>query len=263
MAHHRGILTAASLMVGGAAFDDAVSRAQRLPSLRIGLHVVLVDGKPVLPPARVPDLVDAAGHFRNDLFRLGAGIFMVPRMRRQVAAEVTAQFERYAATGLALDHIDAHRHFHLHPTICDIVCRIGQRYGVKSVRVPLEPADVLARVESGAVRPEARLAGIFAAWTAKRLRTRGFFMADQVFGLAWSGALTSARLEKLLGCLPGGVSEVYCHPATSSDFEGAARGYLYTEELTALVSSSVIAAVHNRDLKLTSYSELAGTRPAV
>lgn len=256
IAHNDGILTAASLMVGGAAFDDAVSRAQRMPALHVGLHVVLVDGTPVLPAKQVPDLVDTAGRFRNDLFRLGAGIFMVPRMRHQVAAEVSAQFERYAATGLAFDHVDAHRHFHLHPTICGIICRIGQRYGVKSLRVPLEPTDVLAQVESGTIGLEARLAGKFAAWTARRLRGRGFFMADQVFGLAWSGAMTANRVERLVAGLPDGVSEIYFHPATSNRFKGGAGGYLYAEELAALIDPNVGAAIRDQNLRLTSYSEL-------
>ncbi|HWI86985.1 MAG TPA: ChbG/HpnK family deacetylase, partial [Sphingomonas sp.] len=49
-AHRDGILTAASLMVSGAAAADAVTRARRLPKLGVGLHVVLVDGRPILPP---------------------------------------------------------------------------------------------------------------------------------------------------------------------------------------------------------------------
>src|SRR5262249_9074297 len=109
-AHAGGILTAASLMVAASAAADAVARGRRLPWLRVGLHLVLVEGRPVLPPAQVPDLVDASGHFRTDLARLGCDIFLRPSVRRQLAAEIEAQFAAYRATGLALDHADAHQH---------------------------------------------------------------------------------------------------------------------------------------------------------
>src|SRR5271154_2947266 len=76
--HRNGILTAASLMVSGAAASDAVARARKMPSLRVGLHLALVDARPVLPPASVPGLVDGAGNFRNDMARAGAAMFFRP-----------------------------------------------------------------------------------------------------------------------------------------------------------------------------------------
>ena len=85
-AHRDGILSAASLMVAGEAAGDAVARARALPSLRVGLHLVLVEGRPVLPASAVPDLVDSTGHFRTDMARAGAAMFFLPKVRRQLAA---------------------------------------------------------------------------------------------------------------------------------------------------------------------------------
>src|SRR5262249_38460727 len=99
IAHRDGILSAASLMVAGAA-SDAVARALRLPKLRVGLHVVLVEGQPALPPEKLPDLVDSSGRLRTDMARLGFDIFARPTARAQLAAEVEAQFAAFAATGL-------------------------------------------------------------------------------------------------------------------------------------------------------------------
>ena len=147
IAHTRGILTAASLMVGAPAADDAVERARRMPRLKVGLHLVLVEGRPVLPPEAVPDLVDQHGCFRNDMTRAGIAIFLRPAVQRQVAAEIEAQFAAFAATGLALDHVNAHKHFHLHPTIARQVVAIGARYGMDTVRVPDEPAARLRRID--------------------------------------------------------------------------------------------------------------------
>ena len=107
-AHRDGILSAASLMVAGNAAGDAVTRARNLPSLRVGLHLVLVEGRPVLPVAAVPDLVDASGHFRTDMARAGAAMFFLPKVRRPLTAEIEAQFAAFDATGLRLDHVNAH-----------------------------------------------------------------------------------------------------------------------------------------------------------
>src|SRR5271154_41077 len=115
--HRGGVLTAASLMVSAPAASDAVARAKGLPRLRVGLHVVLVEGKPTLPASAVPDLVDASGHFRGDMARAAAAMFFFSSVRRQLEAEIEAQFDAFRATGLDLDHVNTHKHFHLHPTI--------------------------------------------------------------------------------------------------------------------------------------------------
>ena len=94
IAHTNGILTAASLMVGAPAVDDAVARARRLPALRVGLHLVLVDGRPMLPAESIPDLVDANGHFRKSMVRTGMDIFFRAKVRKQLAAEIAAQFNQ-------------------------------------------------------------------------------------------------------------------------------------------------------------------------
>jgi hopanoid biosynthesis associated protein HpnK len=146
-AHRDGILSAASLMVSGAAANDAVQRARTMPHLRVGLHLVLVEGKPVLPANTVPDLVDSSGHFRTDMARAGAAMFFRPKVRAQLAAEIEAQFAAFAATGLRLDHVNAHKHFHLHPTIAALVVKTAAAHGVKGARVPLEPQAVLGRIE--------------------------------------------------------------------------------------------------------------------
>ena len=112
-----GVLTAASLMVAGDAAADAVERARRLPNLKVGLHLVLVRGKPILPPSGIPDLVDEAGLLRRNLAAAGIRIFFSARAKQQAEAEIRAQFRAFHATGLPLDHVNAHNHYHLHPTI--------------------------------------------------------------------------------------------------------------------------------------------------
>jgi len=255
LAHREGILTAASLMVGGSAAADAVARAKDMPRLRVGLHLVLVEGRPTLPAAAVPDLVDADGFFRTNMVRAGIAMFLLPRVRRQLAAEIEAQFEAFAATGLPLDHVNAHKHFHLHPTIAGLIVRIGRRFGLNAMRVPYEPASVLRQIEPEAPAGSSLVVRLWADRLRKRLAEAGIFSPDQVFGLAWSGAITTARLKGLLKHLPDGVSEIYLHPATAADFPLAAAGYRYAEELSALISSQAIDFAKNNAIRLGTFGD--------
>jgi hopanoid biosynthesis associated protein HpnK len=253
-AHANGILTAASLMVAAPAAADAVARARAAPSLRVGLHLVLVEGKPVLPSAQVPDLIDASGHFRTDMARAGAAMFFLPHVKKQLAAEIAAQFAAFRATGLPLDHVNAHKHFHLHPTIAGLMLAIGREFGLKAARVPLEPAATLSRVEAYKGSAVATITRPFAESLRRRFARAGIASPDQVFGLAWSGAMTRARLKGLIAHLPEGLSEIYLHPATG-DYPGSAPGYAYREELAALLDSSVIEAAQNGEILLGGFED--------
>ena len=255
-AHANGIITAASLMVGASFAADAVARAKAMPSLRVGLHLVLVEGRPVLPLSQVPDLVDADGNFRTDMARAGAAMFFLPYVKRQLAAEIAAQFEAFSATGLALDHVNAHKHFHLHPTIAALMLSIGRDFGLRAARVPLEPAATLAQIEPYKVSSVAALTRPFAQGLRRRFARAGIASPDAVFGLAWSGAMTTPRLRGILDHLPDGLSEIYLHPATGS-YAGAAPGYAYAEEHAALLDSAVIAATRTPDIRLGGFSDFS------
>lgn len=258
IAHRNGILTAASLMVGAPAAADAVARASRLPTLRVGLHLVLIDGRPLSPVEQVPDLVDRAGNFRNDMVAASVRIFLDAKVRRQVAVEIAAQFDAFAATGLRLDHVDCHKHWHLHPTIAGHVLEIGRSHGITAVRVPSEPAAALKRAGDRSVSSlRSMVIAMCAAHLRRRVRGGGLRAPDRVFGLAWSGAMTERRLAALLAHLPSGLTEIYAHPATSNSFAGAVPGYRYADELSALVSSEIKSAIANNGVRLTSYSDIA------
>jgi hopanoid biosynthesis associated protein HpnK len=249
-------------MVGGPAAADAVARARRLPTLRVGLHLVLVEGWPTLPPKWLPDLVDRSGRFRTDMVRLGFDLFSRPRCRAQMAAEIEAQFAVFAATGLELDHVNAHKHFHLHPSVAQAIVAVGGQYGLRGLRVPREPAAVLAGIEKEARASRIGVATPWSALLARRARRNGAWSPDAVFGLAWSGAMTQSRLAGILKNLPDGSTEIYTHPATADDFDGHARGYRYVVELAALTSPATIAAARRPDVTLGGYRDFDPGAPS-
>ena len=247
LAHRDGVLTAASLMVGAPAAADAVARARRLPRLHVGLHLVLADGIAVLPYAQIPALVDAAGRFGDNMALDGARFFFLPEVRRQLAAEIRAQFEAYAATGLPLDHVNAHKHFHLHPTVLSLILRIGRDYGLRAVRLPAEAGA------PALLRPWLRLL----AW---RLDAAGITHNDSVIGIGHSGGMDETVMLEALHSLPAGLTEIYLHPATISGGAIAASmpDYRHADELAALLSPRVRAAVERLGVPLGGFSDFSG-----
>ena len=233
-AHRNGILSAASLMVAGDAASDAVARARAMPGLGVGLHLVLVDGRPMLPPARLPDLVDGSGRFPGNMTLLGARIFFSARARRQAEAEIRAQFDAFRATGLALDHVNAHHHFHIHPALRDIVIGLAPEYGVRAIRLPREPGLTAG---NAIVAP-------FVASLRRRLDRAGVAHNDWQLGLTGTGAMNATRTRNMLAVLPGGVTEIYFHPASGND------------DHRALVDPGVRTLLAERDLQPMTFAAL-------
>ncbi|HYW03991.1 MAG TPA: hopanoid biosynthesis-associated protein HpnK [Gammaproteobacteria bacterium] len=258
-AAREGILTATSLMVGQPGSADAVERARRLPGLAVGLHLALTDATAMLSRDEIPDLVDATGRFRPRMAREGARLFALPRVRRQLAAEVRAQFRAFAETGLVLDHLDAHKHFHLHPTILGMVLSIGREFGLRAVRLPREPLLPALRMPGGGRMR--RLAGslFLLPWVRlmrARLRAAGMRHNDALFGLGVTGRMDEAALLSILRRLPAGVSELYLHPATRERFSPAMPDYAHRAELAALTSPRVREYLERAGIVRMAYGQL-------
>ena len=227
-------------MVAAPAAADAIRRAQALPNLHVGLHLVVIEGPAVLPPSEIPDLIDTQGQFPAEQLRLGINYFARPHIRRQLAAEIRAQFAAFAATGLKLAHADAHKHMHLHPTVGRLMLDIGREFGLDRVRVPAEPPAVLARCGTN-VGFGAHALYHWSRLLRRQVRAAGMTTTDHCFGLAWSGHMTPDRLHRLLTELPHGDSEIYFHPATERDatLRRLMPDYEHETELAALLGTQM------------------------
>ena len=246
-AHLHGVLTAASLMVAAPAARDAVARARRLPELRVGLHLVLADGVACLPRESIPALVDAHGRFGDNMVRDGFRFFLLPHVRKQLALEIRAQFEAFAKTGLPLDHVNTHKHFHLHPTVLALIIKIGREYGMRAMRLPCESNEPVW------LKP-------WIALVRARLDRAGVAHNDYVVGIAKTGQMDEAVLLATLSSLPHGVGEIYCHPAVVG--EGALtpgmRAYRHADELQALLSLRVAAAIEAAGATRGGFADVFG-----
>jgi hopanoid biosynthesis associated protein HpnK len=167
------------------------------------------------------------------MVRAGFRFFFLPSVRRQLAAEIRAQFERYAATGLPLDHVNAHKHFHLHPTVLSLLLSIGRDFGLRAVRLPAEPGM------GPWLRPWLSL-------MRRRLKRADVICNDHVFGIRHSGAMDENTVLNLLLKLPDGLSELYLHPAVRGELTAGMADYRHADELAALLSPRVRHAIDER-----------------
>ncbi len=246
-----GLLTTASLMVAGPAADDAVRRARSLPGLRVGLHLVVVEGPAIGP---VPGLLDADGQFPSRQLGLSLDYFFRAGARRALAAEIRAQFRAFAATRLRLDHANAHKHMHLHPTVGRLMLEAGAEHGLPAIRVPAEPPAVM--LACGALpHPGDRL--LYAGTRVLRAQARraGMRTNDYAFGIAWSGHMTAERVTQLSQELPPGLSEIYFHPAShrNPQLKRLMPDYEHEVELAALLDPVVRTALSQAGAELTTY----------
>jgi len=261
-AHARGIVTSASLMAVGAAFEDAVMRARSFPRLGIGVHLTWVDERPVSTPDRIPTLVDAEGRLHrisHFLGRLHAGGIRWEEVER----ETRAQLERVMAAGIRPTHVDSHKHLHVYPPLLELVVRLLAEYGVDAVRLPLERPPFSLERGRWRVRPRAVVVSALAWWGRRKLVERGIFFADHFFGLAHTGALTESVLRSLLAHLPEGVSEVICHPGVEDEALRRTRTRLRSSrerELRALLSPALKEEIRRREIHLVTYGEVASRR---
>jgi len=259
-AHLHGILSTASLMVAAPESADAVERAHHLPKLRVGLHVVLVNGRPALAPERVPDLVDSRGRFASNLFVAGVRYFFKPGVRRQLEAEIREQFRLFAQTGLALDHANAQNHMHVHPAIFSLIVKVGREFGLRAVRIPNEPFGPAWRATRSHFGSRFAQSVFLSPWLAlmkRRLRAAGMIGNDYIFGMVDTGHMDARHLRAFIAQLPHGTSEIYSHPATARWPQADPPDADYAGEFTALIDPAVIGDLHASNVRPATFSDLA------
>ena len=255
-AHREGVLAAASLMVTGAAAAEAVALARECPQLRVGLHLVLVDGRSALDPARLPGLVDRGGRFPRSPLAAGVRYGLRPGVRAQLAAEIRGQFDRFAATGLALDHVNGHHHLHMHPAVWDVVAGEAERRGATGVRLTRDDLRLALRWERRGLVVRAAHAAALAALAGRcrrRLAGPQLRCVGRVYGVLQVGELTEAYLLWLLEAMPLDDAEILFHPGAE---RGAMRDGGADLETQALTSPAVRAGIAARGFRSGGYADL-------
>lgn len=255
-AHRQGVLTSTSLMVAGDAVEEALTLARETPTLAVGLHVVVAKGRAVLPPAQIPHIVDSTGSFEDDPLRAGLRYFFSRTAQRELARELEAQFDRFAATGLGLSHIDSHLHMHLHPTVFDMLLPLAVQYGARGLRLPRDDfwlAMGYDRRHGGLKATWALAFGVLARRCESRLGGNHLTVAHRVYGLMQTGQMHEAYVANLLRRLKVPTAELYFHPSTVFESETSGPN---PDDLATLLSPTVRQVIQEQDLCLVTYATL-------
>jgi chitin disaccharide deacetylase len=248
-AHQEGIVTCASLLVNGGAFEQAVELSHRNPRLGVGLHLCLLRGCSELKPSEIPGLVNEHFRFSHHPVRTGLRYFFRVDLRRQLRQEIMAQLEKFRRTGLTMDHLNGHLNIHLHPTICGLITRMARAWSIHAFRLTQEPLGLDLRLASGRWVYRLSHALVFACLSRRArpvLDDLGIRHTQRVFGLLQSGRVTEDYLARLLPRLPAGDSELYSHPSLDKS----------EAEFAALASHRIQAQVQQLGIKLVRYQDL-------
>ena len=270
----QGIITSTTLMANANAFDDAIARGRELghrqPRFSIGCHVVLLDGIPILPPERVPTLLQAPANGNARQLRINLSDFarsaLTGKLKaEEIEAEAKAQIRRIQEAGITLSHFDCHKHAHMFPAVLKPLLAAAKACGVATVRNPFGqlfplPFDRVLRnprlwrrlAELGVLRN-------FAPRFRREVEKQGLRTPDGSVGVVVTGTLDLGSFVDLLGVLPEGTWEFVCHPGYNDADLDRVRTRLRKsreEELALLTSAEAKAALQRRGVELISYGEL-------
>ena len=251
-AFDEGIVTSASMLVAGDAFDQAVELARDRPGLDLGIHLSLTQTRPTSPPARVPSLLGADGRLQPNWRAFLSRYVRKGVPTAEVEAELRAQIEKALATGLSFSHLDSHQHLHVLPGVLPVVVRLAGDYGIGAVRDPSQGRAI--------DKPRGRrLAELLALRAACRLSRsavtgNGLVVADDFRGFTEAGRWNSESLAETIYTLESGLTEIGCHPGADDAIDSdLGWGYRWEQELAALTSAQVAAAVSQGGVRLTTY----------
>lgn len=255
-----GILTSASLAVSGQAFQQAVELARANPGLSVGLHVVLVQGRSVLPYQKIPHLVDQKGNFPNSPLLAGLRYFFSSRILKEIRSEVRAQMERFLDTGLSMAFINGHLNIHVHPRVFWIILELAEGLGIKNFRLPREELLSSLRIGRGRLLPKlfhSVTFNLLSRYCRRVLEQRGFLFTDRVYGLLQSGDMNAEYFTSLIKNMRG-VNEAYFHPCLMpcQEYFRWMPDYHPVEELELLTSKEIKEFVRANFIELTNYSVL-------
>ena len=267
-AHSRGVVTSSTLMANGPAFEQAAQLAKTVPKLSIGCHVVLIDGRPVLGVEQLPSLTNGS-HFRDGLMTFAARAIAGRIDTNEIIAEATAQIRKLQSAGIAVSHIDTHKHTHLFPKVLRPLLRAAGACGIRALRnpfgprLPLRSSQLLAHPGLWARYAELRVLGRFAGKFREAVDREGFMTPDGTLGILVTGALDETLFHAIARSIPQGTWEFVCHPGYNDSDLQVAETRLRDSRATELRVLTLPAAREvflQEGIELISYRELV-TKP--
>lgn len=256
-AHRNGILTSASVMANGVAFENAIRLCRSVPSLDLGIHLTLVEEEPLLSAAAIPSLVGTGGRFHRHATAFIRKYVAGKIDLQDVRSELEAQIKKVLSQGIEISHLDSHQHLHMLPQIRHITTALANKYNIPAIRGPREYLRPYMLRRAGGI---SRLCQLFVLNTFCQLgRKMPARRTDHFVGFYFGGNLHKENLHKLLQSLPiGGTCELMCHPGMEDSTTRYRHwGYHWSEELSALTDPEIATFIRRQGIDLISYRQLA------
>ncbi len=264
-AYKTGIVTSATIMANGEAFQDAVELAHANPGLGVGCHLAAVGGRPIAAASEVRRLAPDGGALPATLTQLSIKLARGLIATDELVREFRAQIERVVRAGITPTHLDTHKHAHTHPQVMEALARVAAEFGIKRVRNPFEKmfssvwrnghlkwAYLKQSAMSAAIAPAAIRFKMLA-------REHSLNSPNRFFGVKMTGMLDSAAIQRIMKSLGKGTAELMCHPGIYDDELSRARTRLKRErerELEALSDPKLRRLAQEQGIELISYREL-------
>ena len=267
--HRNGIVTSASLLANGDAFDDGVNVARALPAMGVGVHLNLSDGRPLTGARAAPSLVNENGKLSSGpeqlLLKLARGKLKVSEVER----EWDAQIEKIRAAGIAPTHLDGHKHVHMLPGLFPVALKLARKHSIAAIRISNEASPLRTALSGNFSRNagvllkqgvQARGLKLLSRDAHKLADNAGIESADYFCGIAQTGVLTREGVLNLLENLPEGTTELMCHPGYTDDTLAHTPTRLQesrASELAILTDTSVRKSVASHAIRLINYSQIS------
>lgn len=259
-----GIVTSATIMANGGAFEDAVACAKMNPQLGVGVHLVLVGGRCVAPAREIPSLADAEGNLPASLGALLRKLWARSIEPKEVARELRAQIQRVVEAGIEPTHVDCHKHTHLQPQVMEQVAAVAGEFGIRRVRKPYEDFGTLFAFAARGRASVGQVAMASVAHTTagkfRRIAAAGNLRTpDRFLGVAATGTLDRDALFSMISSIGEGVTELMCPPGEcDAELERSATRLKRQREveLEALTDPAVREALQRQNIELIDYRGL-------
>lgn len=259
LAHKNGVLTSASIVVNGDAFDHAVAIAKRNKSLGVGIHLTLNGEKPVSPIEKIYSIVDKNGKLFEDHNKFCMDILKRKINLNHIAIECKAQIDKFLQSGLQLTHIDSHRHLHLFPPIFSVLRTILKEYNINKIRWLNIPFFDYYKISLKEV-----VFLILLQYT-KYVKRTGYKHPDWFVGFFKSGRIDKYYLKEVLFKLKPGITEINFHPGLDNSHIKSKYGFWqgyhgwecnWENEYAVLLDPEIKEIISSGNIELVNYAFL-------
>jgi chitin disaccharide deacetylase len=189
-----GVVTSATLMPNGPAYEDGLSGLRARAFRAVGVHLNITEFKPLTGASGLTPLLDECGN----LARSFRDALVTPAILRAVDEEWRAQIQTMIRAGLTPSHLDSHHHVHTFPQFGPVVRKLQSEFGIRRIR----------RAKNIYLRQSVR------TWAALVWRNLSQFMLTRNSNSVTTDGFTDLRTFLLLPSLPPGMQtiEIMVHP---------------------------------------------------